>query len=144
LKSGSANPASPVWPAYFYSGRVWVDWCSKEGTDSIETSVEKAVGFLTSQFAQGKRYCTLNTDGTSCSATCIPVDKRKASSDFHTDKGHCHLHSPQPKYTGHWDVTKVLQGFAFKHLTYKVAVLMMLANADRDRASDLAAQLACM
>jgi len=100
--------------SYFYSGRVWVDWCSKEGTDPIETSVEKAIGFLTSQFAQGKQYCTLNTDGTSSSTTHIPVDGRKASSDFHTDEGHCHLYPPQPNYTGHWDVTKVLQGFAFQ------------------------------
>jgi len=114
--------------SYFYSGRVWVDWCSKEGTDPIETSVEKAIGFLTSQFAQGKQYCILNTDGTSCSATRIPVDGRKHPVISTQTKGIVAyiLHSQNTQGTG------TLPRYCRKHISFA-------ANADRDRASDLAA-----
>ena len=61
-------------------------------------------------------------------------------------KGVFHLRPPQPRYAGRWDVSKVLQfleekgnteSLSMKDLTYKLVMLVALANADR--ASDLCA-----
>ena len=47
--------------SYSSCWRVWVNWCSKEGVNPINTSVEKIIEFLTVQFNQGKQYSTLNS-----------------------------------------------------------------------------------
>ena len=61
-----------------------------------------------------------------------------------TMKGAFHLRPPQLRYNGRWDVSKVLQllkskgdiaAFSLKDLTFRLVMLLALANADR--ASDL-------
>ena len=107
------------------------------------------IEFLTVQFEQGKQYSTLNSYRSSISATHIPLDGVQVGRHplvSHLMKGVFHLRPPQPRYTGRWDVTKVLQclktrgdtrSLSIKDLTHKLVMLMALANADR--ASDLCA-----
>ena len=60
--------------SYSSCWRVWINWCSKEGVNPINTSVEKIIEFLAVQFNQGKQYSTLNSYRSSISVTHMPVD----------------------------------------------------------------------
>ena len=98
--------------SYSRCWRVWVNWCSKQGVNPINTSVEKIIEFLSVQFNQGKQYSTLNSYRSSISVTHMPVDGVQLGKHpliSRLMKGVFHLRPPQPRYAGRWDVSKVLQ-----------------------------------
>ena len=53
--------------SYSSCWRVWVNWCSKQGVNPINTSVEKIIN-------KDKQYSTLNSYRSSISVTHMPVD----------------------------------------------------------------------
>ena len=149
IKLICASWRSSTEASYSSCWRVWVNWCSKQGVNPINTSVERIIEFLSVQFNQGKQYSTLNSYRSSISVTHMPVDGIQFGKHpliSRLMKGVFHLRPPQPRYAGQWDVSKVLQfleekgnteSLSMKDLTYKLVMLMALANADR--ASDLCA-----
>jgi len=133
--------------SYSSGWRIWSGWCSTKGVNPTNTSIEIVIEFLTAQFHQGKQYSTLNSYRSCISGTHMPVDGFQVGKHpliSRTMKGAFHLRPPQPRYNGRWDVSKVLQhlkskgdiaALSLKDLTFRLVMLLALANADR--ASDL-------
>ena len=133
--------------SYSSGWRIWSGWCSTKGVNPSNTSIEIVIEFLTAQFHQGKQYSTLNSYRSCISGTHMPVDGFQVGKHplvSRAMKGAFHLRPPQPRYSGRWDVSKVLQhlkskgniaALSLKDLTFRLVMLLALANADR--ASDL-------
>ena len=129
--------------AYSCNWRRWQVWCRERCVDPLCASIGQILDFLTSQFAEGKQFRTLNSYRSAISMTHPPIDgvvigKHPLISRFM--RGVFNNRPPQPRYSFTWDVAKVLSHIRslgtndtlpMKELTHKLATILALANASR-------------
>ena len=129
--------------AYSCNWRRWQVWCRERCVDPLCASIGQILDFLTSQFAEGKQFRTLNSYRSAISMTHPPIDgvvigKHPLISRFM--RGVFNNRPPQPRYNFTWDVAKVLSHIRslgtndtlpMKELTHKLATILALANASR-------------
>lgn len=129
--------------AYSCNWRRWESWCHERKYNPLCATFSQILEFLTSEFAGGKQYRTLNSYRSAISMTHPPIDgvvvgKHPIVSRFM--RGVFNSRPPQPRYTFTWDVSKVLhhikvlgsnESLSFKKLTHKLATILALANASR-------------
>ena len=99
--------------------------------------------FLTSEYAEGKQYRTLNSYRSAISMTHSPIDGvvvGKHSLVSRLMKGVFNSRPPQPRYAFTWDVGRLLDhilslgenhALSLKQLSHTLAVLLALSNASR-------------
>ena len=128
-----------------YSGawRQWVSWCDKRKSNPLSASIGTVSQFLTSLYASGLSYSTVNTYRSAISMTHLPIDGVPVGSHFlikRLMKGIFNKRPPVPRYVTSWPVEKVLRylkimpGYdqiSLKLLTWKTAILIALVSADR-------------
>ena len=135
--------------AYASAWRQWSSWCAERNLHPISAPVSEILDFLLEQFDAGKQYCTINTVQSAISMTHSEVDGVQVGQHPLVTrflKGVFNSRPPAPRYSSTWDVNIVLSylgslpdntSLPLTLLTYKLAMLMALSNADR--CSDLAA-----
>ena len=128
-----------------YSGawRQWVSWCNKRKSNPLSASIGTVSQFLTSLYASGLSYSTVNTYRSAISMTHLPIDGVPVGSHYlikRLMKGIFNKRPPVPRYVISWPVEKVLRylkimpGYdqiSLKLLTWKTAILIALVSADR-------------
>ena len=128
-----------------YSGawRQWVSWCDKRKSNPLSASIGTVSQFLTSLYASGLSYSTVNTYRSAISMTHLPIDGVPVGSHYlikRLMKGIFNKRPPVPRYVISWPVEKVLRylkimpGYdqiSLKLLTWKTAILIALVSADR-------------
>ena len=128
-----------------YSGawRQWVSWCNKRKSNPLSASIGTVSQFLTSLYASGLSYSTVNTYRSAISMTHLPIDGIPVGSHYlikRLMKGIFNKRPPVPRYVISWPVEKVLRylkimpGYdqiSLKLLTWKTAILIALVSADR-------------
>ena len=129
--------------AYSCNWRRWETWCQERNYNPLGATIGQILEFLSSEFAGGKQYRTLNSYRSAISMTHPPIDgvvvgKHPIVSRFM--RGVFNSRPPQPRYTFTWDVSRVLNHIrvlgsndtlSLKKLTYKLATILALANASR-------------
>ena len=135
--------------AYSGAWKLWDSWCSQRSLDPLSVPVSEILEFLLEQCETGKQYHTINTIRSAISMTHEEVDGTRIGQHPLVSrflKGVFNCRPPVPKYSCTWDVDIVLsylkdlpdnESLPFQLLSHKVAMLMVLSNADR--CSDLAA-----
>ena len=130
-----------------HAWRKWADWCDSRDEDPFSAPLGSFLAFLAHQFALGREYRSLNVYRSAISSTYLPVDgfpikqhplvSRLLKEVFNS-------RPPQPKYSGTWDISLVLdylstQGksdsLTLSLLTKKLAMQLALVSAQRS--SDL-------
>ena len=128
-----------------YSGawRQWVSWCDKRKSNPLSASIGTVSQFLTSLYASGLSYSTVNTYRSAISMTHLPIDGVPVGSHYlikRLMKGIFNKRPPVPRYVISWPVEKVLRylkimpGYdqiSLKLLTWKTVILIALVSADR-------------
>ena len=121
---------------YNSAWRKWQGWCNEKGANLI-------LGFLATEFGEGKQYRSLNCFRSAISSAHLPVDGFPVGRHplvCRLLKGAFNSRPPQPRYEGTWDVTRVTSYFrekggnsklSLKELTMKLAMLLALALASR-------------
>ena len=132
---------------YNSAWKKWAAWCEPRNEDPFSTSVGSFLGFLAHQFSVGREYRSLNVYRSAVSSTHLPVEGFPIGQHpliSRLLKGAFNECPPKPKYSGTWDVAKVLQylsslarneSLTLTLLTKKLAMLLTLVSAHRS--SDL-------
>ena len=97
-----------------YSGawRQWVSWCDKRKSNPLSASIGTVSQFLTSLYASGLSYSTVNTYRSAISMTHLPIDGVPVGSHYlikRLMKGIFNKRPPVPRYVISWPVEKVLR-----------------------------------
>ena len=149
IKMLSKSWRSSTESAYASAWRQWSSWCAERNLHPISAPVSGILDFLLEQFDAGKQYRTINTVRSVISMTHSEVDGVQVGQHplvTRFMKGVFNSRPPAPRYSSTWDVNIVLSylrslpdntSLPLTLLTYKLAMLMALSNADR--CSDLAA-----
>lgn len=119
--------------------RQWWQFCQLNEIDALEASIPKIVSYLTSVYAKGASYQTLNCHRSALSliiGTHIGTDDRVKR----WFKGIFKLRPTRPKYDSTWDPQCVLSyvkqwypldSLVLEKLTKKLAILLALATGQR-------------
>ena len=112
-------------------------------SNPLSASIGTVSQFLTSLYASGLSYSTVNTYRSAISMTHLPIDGVPVGSHYlikRLMKGIFNKRPPVPRYVISWPVEKVLRylkimpGYdqiSLKLLTWKTAILIALVSADR-------------
>lgn len=149
IKMLSKSWRSSTESAYASAWRQWSSWCAERNLHPISAPVSEILDFLLEQFDAGKQYRTINTVRSAISMTHSEVDGVQVGQHPLVTrflKGVFNSRPAAPRYSSTWDVNIVLSylgslpdntSLPLTLLTYKLAMLKALSNADR--CSDLAA-----
>ena len=92
-------------------GANGVSWCDPRGINPIRASTSLIIEFLTSLFAEGKEYSTVNTNRSMLSVTHPPIDEISVGKHplvCRFMQGLYNSRPPKPRYTFVWSVEQVL------------------------------------
>ena len=129
--------------AYSANWGRWARWCQRNGYNPLSAPIGAILDFLTHEFTEGKQYRTLNSYRSAISMTHPPIDGTvigKHPLVSRLMRGIFNSRPPQPRYSGAWDVGRVLEYIRslgdnkvlkLKDLTHKLVTIMALANASR-------------
>ena len=120
--------------SYNSAWKQWCKWCESRHINPLPESVTEITEFLTQEFRIGKSDLLFQ----SLTVGRNPVGKHPVISRLL--KGAYHIRPPQPKYSGRWKVSDLLntlkswgqtKSLKLRALTHKKVMLMALTNADR-------------
>ena len=121
----------------------WSSWCEERSINPFSTTVANIGNFLAELFDQGLEYRTLNVYRSAVSAFHVNIDNTPIGSHPLIKKlmtGVFNQKPPKPRYTGTWDVNKVLRQISnmgenetlcLKDLTLKTSMLLAITTACR-------------
>ena len=126
----------------------WNRWCSERGSDPFFGPVSDVANFLASLHQEGYQYNSLNAYRSAISSVHervdgVPIGQHPTIVRFL--KGAYNARPPIPRYSGTWDVQRVLnyiesmgrsKDLELKHLTLKTVFLLAITRPSRS--ADLA------
>ena len=95
---------------YNSAWRKWQGWCNEKGANPFNSDLSLILGFLATEFGEGKQYRSLNCFRSAISSAHLPVDGFPVGRHplvCRLLKGAFNSRPPQPRYEGTWDVTRV-------------------------------------
>ena len=129
--------------------KKWIGWCAERGSDPTSGPIEKVVNFLARPYSEGYQYRSLGAYRSAIASMHTPVDGASIGQHPLVSrllKGVFHSRPPLPRYSGTWDVAKVLShlkghnledsNLSLKCLTLRT--VMLLALTCLSRSADLA------
>ena len=100
---------------YESAWRRWLCWCGAKQVDPISCGIQPFLDSIGSLFADGLQYRSINTIRSAVSITHEPIKGSPISQHPPVKqmlKGVYHARPPQPRYSGSWEVSKVVNYLA--------------------------------
>ena len=126
----------------------WISWCAKRNLDPVSGPIEDIVNFLAHLHTQGYQYRSLNSYRSAIASMHAPIEGVSIGQHplvSRLMKGAFQSRPPLPRYSGTWDITKVLAYLDGQTLTSSISLkvltlrtVMLLALTRPSRSADLA------
>ena len=126
----------------------WISWCTERSLDPVSGPIEDVVNFLAHLHTKGYQYRSLNSYRSAIASMHAPVEGVSIGQHplvSRLMKGAFQSRPPLPKYSGTWDISKVLayldghtldSNIPLKQLTLRTVMLLALTRPSRS--ADLA------
>ena len=126
----------------------WISWCAERNLDPVSGPIEDIVNFLAHLHTQGYQYRSLNSYRSAIASMHAPIEGVSIGQHplvSRLMKGAFQSRPPLPRYSGTWDIAKVLAYLDGQTLTSSISLkvltlrtVMLLALTRPSRSADLA------